>query len=524
MITIQSLLQSAELSELTVMVGDGGLDNTVKTVTVLDAPDGPKWLKGKELILTSAYIFGDDEEKLFNFVQDLINVGASGLCIKMGRFVGEIPKKVCEIADLNTFPILKIPYRFVWTDIIAPFYELKYGLKSEKSIIKVEPNMIMPIFDASRRGSERLMGKLTEYLKIPIIIINSAKDVIYDNGLKGVELIYEVIKDPDLQPEKAKQELLRTKDSFFTINAIPITSLDQREYLVTTSPIEGNIWEICKLFNFLEILTEENLTTYMDKDQLYKKLLLKVVTDRITSEEIKKFEDLCGYKDSAYSAILLITAENYLDVYEQIKEVIRHIGRKVNSEINTYMLYDTAGKEAVVLLNHSGIEENINLQIWLRGLLSELDDELLEKGKGCIAVSNIYPTLQNIAVCYREACDARDIGRLLWRDQNKFLYSSLAFYVLLRDMNYSEFDFEDINLLHQSQNKMSFDGIATIEIYIESGNYKKAASKLYIHENTLRYRVKKVIEQLNLDLENPIARHSILTKIKMWRLKNSENL
>ncbi|MGL5513051.1 MAG: PucR family transcriptional regulator ligand-binding domain-containing protein, partial [Sporomusa sp.] len=62
MITLKDLLHN--LDEIIVVAGREGLNKEISTVTVLDAPDSPKWLKGKELILSSAYMFRDDNQCL----------------------------------------------------------------------------------------------------------------------------------------------------------------------------------------------------------------------------------------------------------------------------------------------------------------------------------------------------------------------------------------------------------------------------------------------------------------------------
>lgn len=62
-----------------------------------------------------------------------------------------------------------------------------------------------------------------------------------------------------------------------------------------------------------------------------------------------------------------------------------------------------------------------------------------------------------------------------------------------------------------------FDGVEIMETYMEYSNYKLAAKRLYIHENTLRYRIQKINELLSINLEDPVVSHSLLIRIKLWK-------
>ncbi|MDR1192613.1 MAG: helix-turn-helix domain-containing protein, partial [Peptococcaceae bacterium] len=95
-----------------------------------------------------------------------------------------------------------------------------------------------------------------------------------------------------------------------------------------------------------------------------------------------------------------------------------------------------------------------------------------------------------------------------------------SFFALLQHKDLAQIDLRDIVLLKQSNSQLSFDGIETVETYLECANYKTAAKRLYIHENTLRYRVQKISDLLNLNLENPVAGHSVLIGIKIWKLRS----
>jgi purine catabolism regulator len=104
MVTFEMLLKMSALRELHVVAGHGGFDRAIKAVSVMDAPDSYKWLKGGEFILTTAYLSGGDARFLELNLMNLIESGSSGLGVKRGRHLSEIPENVIEIADEHRVP------------------------------------------------------------------------------------------------------------------------------------------------------------------------------------------------------------------------------------------------------------------------------------------------------------------------------------------------------------------------------------------------------------------------------------
>ena len=46
MVTVESLLNIEKLKELKIIAGPNGINNEIKAVSIMDAPDSYKWLNG----------------------------------------------------------------------------------------------------------------------------------------------------------------------------------------------------------------------------------------------------------------------------------------------------------------------------------------------------------------------------------------------------------------------------------------------------------------------------------------------
>ncbi|MCL2664514.1 MAG: PucR family transcriptional regulator, partial [Defluviitaleaceae bacterium] len=310
----------------------------------------------------------------------LAEAGASCLGIKKERFIKKIPANVIETANSLCFPIVEIPPLFVWSDILACFYETRFEI--EKNSGQNAEFLPKQMFSA---GSENCKGK-------------SKKENDY---LYGVLLIH--------------------SDS--------------------PTAVYGRVCEAAKTARLAKLATAS-----------------------------------CRYSRG-----------------------------------------QTDG-EAYVLIGLCMKNTGESHEIWQNILSEELECFLRETPVGFVSMGRFYAGAEKMQESCKEARDAFTLGKLLWDDKKCFLFSMVSVYDILRRANPSRIDLHYMQLLDSSKSGLNFDGIRTLEILLERGSYKKAAADLYIHENTLRYRVQKIGDILNLDMENPVITHALLTQIKLWKL------
>jgi len=136
------------------------------------------------------------------------------------------------------------------------------------------------------------------------------------------------------------------------------------------------------------------------------------------------------------------------------------------------------------------------------------------KCEGCrISVGETAGRMEEFKQLYMQAKTAREVSPILLPGEEIVFYRDLSIIDLLHE---NRFDFSEISYLHEQIT--SFDACTTLEIYLESGNPKRAAERQFIHDNTMRYRVTKLEQCLNMDLSKPLNRINLLLKVKLWRL------
>jgi sugar diacid utilization regulator len=188
---------------------------------------------------------------------------------------------------------------------------------------------------------------------------------------------------------------------------------------------------------------------------------------------------------------------------------------------NSCIVEDEATNEAVVLIE-AQIEDGSDAAVeWQSALWEDMEYCLCDSLHDCIAIGRFYPQLLDVASSLREAREAYAIGKALGQNRHCYPYTLWSVYSVLHNADPLWFDLGYVELLANTKMQASFDGVTTLETFIDCGSLKKAAEALFIHENTLRYRLQKISDLLHLDFNDALALQSMLMQIKLWRLKNN---
>lgn len=145
------------------LAGSSGLDREISSVGVIDVPDGYKWVRGGELLLTSGFIFSHDLNSLVEFVARAAEGRAAALSIKLGRFFRDLPPRVLEMAEEMGFPILNVPLPYRWSDVIEL---IQRRLAKEERLLEEERE---PWVEMLTRGdfldAKRLLSSLSSEIQ-----------------------------------------------------------------------------------------------------------------------------------------------------------------------------------------------------------------------------------------------------------------------------------------------------------------------------------------------------------------------
>lgn len=117
-LTVRQALSASTLAGASVLAGARGLDRVVERMNVMEVPDILPWVKPHEFLLTTAYPLRESPGRLVDLVGELDTRGLSGLGIKIGRYIDEIPPEMLTRAEELGFPLVKLPDGVGFDDIL----------------------------------------------------------------------------------------------------------------------------------------------------------------------------------------------------------------------------------------------------------------------------------------------------------------------------------------------------------------------------------------------------------------------
>jgi len=115
-ITVRELMQLPHL-QISLIVGEAGIDREVSWVHTSDLPNPWEWHGSGELLLTNGTGLGAEEPAQVDFVERLAESGASGLAIGLGTGAALLTGGGTRRADELALPVLTVPISVPFTAV-----------------------------------------------------------------------------------------------------------------------------------------------------------------------------------------------------------------------------------------------------------------------------------------------------------------------------------------------------------------------------------------------------------------------
>ena len=142
-------------------------------------------------------------------------------------------------------------------------------------------------------------------------------------------------------------------------------------------------------------------------------------------------------------------------------------------------------------------------------------DELADTGVllGCFpeecnvraGVSNSFDSIEELEPAIRESKDALKIGKSIVPDKRIFSFEDLGLYVMLRHLSESEdiqrYCHPAMSILTRYDSRSNASLLSTLETYLDNNcSIKDTADALFLHRNSVIYRLRKIEELCGIDL------------------------
>lgn len=522
-VSLARLLLSPFFSRSAVLAGEKGLSNKVSSVTVLDSPDAPKYLKGGELVITTAYSLLNDPATQQAVIQDLAIHGAAGLGIKLRFFNNELPKVMKDKGDELNFPIISLPDEYAYTDILEFVMSNIISERTQeiKRIDEVYKEINQNLHDDGLTGVAKTLYKWTN---LRAAVLFGEKLYLHPSDMWPEDFPKEQTKwmrnsKSRLSSGNVYTFSCKKGDSAYQWLASDILVKGRQEgsviLLEGAKPFDKNDYNLLDYAASACAMEIQRIRSVKTVERKYRKQFLERLLQGEYSWEEARFQvrefDMNLPLEAVVSVINIQGNNLSLDYGDHVESIDGVIVSLFGDRVLRGLL---DRHNIIMLLENDSSKNELLIDKLYSGLQSMLGTVDFIIGLGRAASFN------NLTKSYNEAKQAIQIGSCLNLRPRIYYFNKLGFYRLLqlpevnREIkNY----FEDYLKPLVMQDKEHKSGLLdTLKCYVENGfNYRVTARKMFVHPNTVRYRI-ATIEKLcrvNLKLADDRLNMEIALKI-----------
>lgn len=327
-------------------------------------------------------------------------------------------------------------------------------------------------------------------------LVNQVKEVIeYDFGITdefGLTLASTEEREMgQINPLVAK--VLQVRDTYLVMESVSFQKIFIRGRLELILYIKATGDDAKRYLNLISILVSD-IKEFHDEKYDKNSFIKSIVLDNILPGDIQLRAKELHLNYNTYRVAILIRVENARDIY--IYDVIQSL---FPNRAKDFIL--TIDDENTVLIKElKSIEDYKEVQKTARGIIDTLSSELVVKSY--VGIGTIVDNLKDVARSYKEAQIALLVGGIFEGDKHVINYNNLGIGRLIyqlpttlcklflrevfKDGSFESLDQETLN---------------TIQKFFENNlNVSETSRQLYVHRNTLVYRLDKIEKLTGLDL------------------------
>jgi PucR family transcriptional regulator, purine catabolism regulatory protein len=471
-ITVSEALRLRCLSDATLLAGSRGTDRLIRGVNVLEDANIVRWMSGGELLLTTGYTFRDDPTHLSRLIPALSERRVAGLAIKIGLYLDACPSSAALVANRLDFPIIGLPSSVMFNDILAEVF----GTVLNRHAIELERSNEIH----ERLTAVALSGGSFDELALAVAELVGKPVLIRDGHGNQLAATGEVPEDGDVG---------------HVSRPITLGEAPQGEVVMWTGDQSVAAHELKTLEHAATIaamaIAQERAV--VSSEQRHRTLLLMQLVSRrgVDNAEIRRWATAMGWNLELPRTVVLVELHD-------AEGPVRVAGQWSEGQL-TRAAQDASPPDTIVWALRSGLallpEPKPSAQAVARGVHAALSRILPGTGV-MVAVGSVPDELSDLSRSFEDASSTLMLGRELRGHDFVLDYEELGVYRLL-----SRLSDEDLRH-HRDQalgSVLAYDRdhhgalVQTLEAFMRwEGNRVRAAEDLFIHYNTLRYRLSQI--------------------------------
>lgn len=507
-LTVREAMAITPLKRATVLAGERGLDQEVLNVNIVEVPDTVRWMRGGEILFSAGFAFGGDGDKGCALITSLWEHKITALVLKPGPYMPRVPENMIEYAEHLGFPLLELPGDMPFNTCV----EAIYALLLDKKVYLFHDSASPYYFGgAASIVSGEIAGiceTLADCIKRTVLYLNYAGTVEtvageqYSASRTGGDCLGQAL---DLAEWQENYHLTRI-----------CVELEPKAYLAIKkeggfpTEIDAAMLEYAATMIAAGLQKER---AFIEQKKQYRAALLQDLTSGNLGSpamlkrrsELLQYDLEANYVAFAVSAIPDGTAEGGRENLDSIRNFICSILEHGAWQRTCSLLL--AEENGLILGMLSFADESVPQLA--RELLETMLRTVKEASKAVLvrcAFSARVNGAENAAHAMFEAKEALNIGARVAGSEPVLCLDDLGIYRVLCEMKNSHvmdsFCRDMLRPILECDTGQEL--LNTLECYYDNQcNLRRTAEKLFLHKNSVKYRLSRVEALLGHDITEP---------------------
>jgi purine catabolism regulator len=556
--TVREAMGFGGFAEATLVGGGQGLHRQIDWVRVMETPETPSRLRHGELLLTTGFPVKDDPGAQIDLIGTAARSGGSGVVVKLGRYIDEVPGEMIEEADRLALPLFTIGPEVAWSELMEPLLE---------RIINAEHWRLKRSLDIHRRftdlvldgkGVNEICRTLSELLDSGVAVEDASFHLLAHAGgsvsdphrretIARHGTPPRVLYDPQIQ--RMLREVTESRRPMM-VPAFPHLGMN-RERLI--APILAAN-QLLGVISILDHPRDNEELAFMAVEQAALVMALALIKEREVAEVESRvrgeyLDDLVqgtfgdeaaaqrrarhlGYPLPGRHILLVVDIDDFRgfirarqiseDAIQALKrEFLRRVAGIVRATYARALL--GARSDSVMALLPMGLDPQDH-QNRVQALGVQVREAIAEWRPGftiSVGFSAPVDAPAGVGTAHREVRAVLDTLARFKRWAQVVAVPELGLTGLLAglsDDRLVEFVNRHLGSLVDHDRARGGNLIRTLKAYLEAGEQQAAARQLRVHPNTLRYRLDRIREISGADLDDAETRLNLAVALRVQGL------
>lgn len=546
MISLAHILDLPRYSDMQLLtnIEKSNLSQEVKSVEISETPDIEHYIPEGVLLLTTAMSYPSNQTGLISLIDSLIRAKAVGLGIKTGRFLGgQLDESVIRYAESLNFPIIDIPDSYSLGGLLHQLLNNIWGTRYEEASFALDIQNRFSDLLIQNASNEVIIQELSQMIKSPTILLDPFKELMthskhFNRSSNPANHYIDQIVNQVAEGNKTEGSFIiqNAKGAEIQVSLVPIKVHSYfPHYLIILNPEQipypissFAIDQAAIILSFIlfknEKVAESQQTLAMDYFKEMVDYNYNSDQDLANLEPNLKF----GYLISDYYQVIHVFEKNALHDWaltlyqeEQLLLSFHWLEKNISRFFkNAIVIYFTNTKDIIILVQrkYKALEEN------LTQIASQIQEQLpislvFSAGNAYHNWNQINQSFTEAKLVFEERKQNQQTGLIL-------AYEDKGITQLFNNLEKNDIKFFCKNILKDfafPEDSTMIDLRRTLEVYLDSQcEIASTASKLFVHRNTVKYRIQRCEEILGHDVSSP--EHSLNLRLALTLSKEEQSL